>query len=66
MTVEHPHDVYNTINLVTQILCIPICTAFVALRFYARFRFKQNLGVEDCELSIEPRTPLPSQQEKFY
>jgi hypothetical protein len=57
MTVAHPHDVYNTINLVTQILCIPICTAFVALRFYTRWRFKQMLGIEDCK-SIEPRTFL--------
>ncbi|KAJ5903893.1 hypothetical protein N7504_006276 [Penicillium tannophilum] len=47
MTVEDPHDVYHTVNLITQALCVPICTAFVALRFYTRFHFKQNLGVED-------------------
>ncbi|KAJ5117392.1 hypothetical protein N7448_011024 [Penicillium atrosanguineum] len=47
MTVDYPHDVYSTVNLVTQALCIPICSAFVALRFYTRIRFKQNLGVED-------------------
>jgi hypothetical protein len=54
MTVEHPDDVYNTVNLVTQALCIPICTAFVALRFYTRFRFKQGLGIEDCESRDPP------------
>lgn len=54
MTVEHPDDVYNTVNLVTQALCIPICTAFVALRFYTRSRFKQRLGVEDCESRDPP------------
>lgn len=60
MTVSHPDDVYRTVNLVTQCLCIPICTAFVALRFYTRFRFKQVLGVEDCELffcGVSPERP---------
>lgn len=50
MTTSHPEDVYHTVNLVTQCLCIPIVTIFVALRFYTRWRFKQSLGVEDCEL----------------
>jgi hypothetical protein len=50
MTVENPTDVLHTINLVTQALCIPIVTVFVALRFYTRFRFKLPLGVEDREL----------------
>lgn len=58
MTVENPHDVYSTVNLVTQALCIPICTAFVALRFYTRIRFKQMLGVEDCECSMNPKAPF--------
>lgn len=49
MTVENPTDVLHTINIVTQALCIPIVTVFVALRFYTRFRFKQSLGVEDSE-----------------
>lgn len=49
MTVENPTDVLHTVNLVTQGLCIPIVTIFVALRFYTRFRFKQSLGVEDRE-----------------
>jgi hypothetical protein len=49
MSIEHPTDVLNTVNLVTQCLCIPIVTLFVLLRFYTRIRFRQPLGVEDCE-----------------
>ncbi|CAG7951317.1 unnamed protein product [Penicillium nalgiovense] len=52
MTVENPTDVLHTVNLVTQGLCIPIVTIFVALRFYTRFRFKQSLGVEDLACTI--------------
>lgn len=47
MTVEHPEDVLNTVNLVTQCLCIPICTIFVALRFGIRGYYKQFIAVED-------------------
>ncbi|CAG7950036.1 unnamed protein product [Penicillium olsonii] len=47
MSTEHPVDVLNTVNLVTQCLCIPIVTLFVGFRFYTRIRFKQSLGVED-------------------
>lgn len=50
MSTSQPHDVYHTVNLVTQILCIPIVSIFVALRFYTRWRFRQSLGVEDCKL----------------
>ncbi|KAJ6161159.1 hypothetical protein N7470_004555 [Penicillium chermesinum] len=49
MTVENPKDVLHTVNTVTQALCIPLVSLFVALRFYTRIRFKQALGVEDCE-----------------
>ncbi|OQE20737.1 hypothetical protein PENFLA_c016G10152 [Penicillium flavigenum] len=52
MTVDNPTDVLRTVNLVTQGLCIPIVTIFVALRFYTRFRFKQSLGVEDLACTI--------------
>jgi hypothetical protein len=52
MSTSQPHDVYHTVNLVTQILCIPIVSIFVALRFYTRWRFRQGLGVEDCELYV--------------
>ncbi|KAJ5374991.1 hypothetical protein N7517_006997 [Penicillium concentricum] len=52
MTVEAPTDVLHTINLVTQYICIPVVTIFVALRFYTRFRFKQSLGVEDVACTI--------------
>jgi hypothetical protein len=55
MSIEHPTDVLNTVNLVTQCLCIPIVTLFVVLRFYTRIRFKQSLGVEDCELVYSTR-----------
>lgn len=54
MTVAQPTDVYRTLNLVVQCLCIPIVSAAVALRFYTRFRFKQRLGVEDCGFSFGP------------
>ncbi|KAJ5138730.1 uncharacterized protein N7515_003578 [Penicillium bovifimosum] len=47
MSVDNPSSALNTINLVTQCLCIPIVTLFMALRFYVRIRFKQSLGVED-------------------
>lgn len=50
MTIKNGTDVLYTINLVTQAICIPIVTVFVALRFYTRFRFKQSLGVEDRKL----------------
>ncbi|CAI7653933.1 unnamed protein product [Penicillium viridicatum] len=52
MTVKNPTDVLHTINIVTQALCIPLVTIFVALRFYTRFRFKQSLGVEDLACTI--------------
>ncbi|KXG50857.1 uncharacterized protein PGRI_064290 [Penicillium griseofulvum] len=52
MTVENPTDVLHTLNLVTQYICIPIVTIFVALRFYTRYRFKQSLGVEDLACTI--------------
>lgn len=48
MTVSHPKDVLNTINFVTQCLCIPIITIFVLLRFSIRIYYKQFVGVEDC------------------
>ncbi|OQD87768.1 hypothetical protein PENANT_c005G10077 [Penicillium antarcticum] len=49
---DQPTDVLNTINLVTQCLCIPVVTLFVGLRFYTRLRFKQSLGVEDYGCTI--------------
>ena len=52
MTDAHaPKDVYHMLNLVVQCLSIPIVSAAVALRFYTRLRFKQRLGVEDCEFN---------------
>lgn len=60
MTDAHaPKDVYHKLNLVVQCLSIPIVSAAVALRFYTRFRFKQRLGVEDCEFNAQP-SPLIS------
>ncbi|KAI2794928.1 hypothetical protein POX_a01529 [Penicillium oxalicum] len=52
MATSHPYDVYHTINLVTQCLCIPIVSIFVALRFYVRFRFRLSLGVEDSYCAV--------------
>lgn len=53
MTVEDPKDVLHTVNLVTQVLCIPIVSLFVVLRFYTRIRFKQPFGIEDCKSTHE-------------
>ncbi|PYI25925.1 hypothetical protein BP00DRAFT_467463 [Aspergillus indologenus CBS 114.80] len=47
MTVSDPKDVLNTINFVTQCLCIPIVSVFVILRFSIRTYYKQWVGVED-------------------
>ncbi|KAL2813881.1 integral membrane protein [Aspergillus granulosus] len=47
MSIEDPHDVLNTVNLVTQCLCIPIVTIFVAMRFAIRAWYKQWAPVED-------------------
>ncbi|KAL3464786.1 hypothetical protein BJX64DRAFT_253789 [Aspergillus heterothallicus] len=47
MSIEDPHDVLHTVNLVTQCLCIPIVTIFVALRFSIRAWYKQWTPVED-------------------
>ncbi|KAJ5168355.1 uncharacterized protein N7482_003949 [Penicillium canariense] len=52
MTASKPHDLYHTVNLVTQCLCIPIVSIFVALRFYTRWRFKQSLGIEDYACAV--------------
>ncbi|KOS42477.1 hypothetical protein ACN38_g6635 [Penicillium nordicum] len=52
MAIENPTDVLHTVNTVTQALCIPLVTIFVALRFYTRYRFKQSLGVEDVACTI--------------
>ncbi|KAK1145238.1 hypothetical protein N8T08_004391 [Aspergillus melleus] len=41
MTVENPYDYLNTVNLVTQCLCIPIVTIFVVMRFSIRTYYKQ-------------------------
>lgn len=61
MTDAHaPKDVYHKLNLVVQCLSIPIVSAAVALRFYTRFRFKQRLGVEDCEFNAQPSWILVS------
>lgn len=46
-------DNLHTLNLVTQCLCIPITTIFVALRFWTRYSFKQSLGVEDRESTLD-------------
>ncbi|KAI9036440.1 uncharacterized protein KD926_001783 [Aspergillus affinis] len=47
MTVENPYDYLNTVNLITQCLCIPIVTIFVVTRFAIRTYYKQFVGVED-------------------
>ncbi|KAI3054290.1 hypothetical protein CBS147353_11454 [Aspergillus niger] len=52
MTVSHPKDVLNTVNFVTQCLCIPIISVFVLLRFSVRIYYKQFVGVEDWSCLI--------------
>ncbi|KAL2833479.1 hypothetical protein BJY01DRAFT_253529 [Aspergillus pseudoustus] len=47
MSIEHPHDALNTVNLITQCLCIPIVTIFVVIRFSIRAWYKQWAPVED-------------------
>jgi hypothetical protein len=54
MTVEAPQSTLNTINFVTQCLCIPIITIFVALRFAVRIYFNQFILVEDGTYIILP------------
>jgi hypothetical protein len=45
-------DILNTVNLVTQCLCIPIVTLFVGLRFGIRGWYRQWAGAEDCILTF--------------
>ncbi|KAL3469753.1 hypothetical protein BJX99DRAFT_264889 [Aspergillus californicus] len=47
MSTKDRPDVLNTINLVTQCLCIPIVTLFVVLRFSIRAYYRQWARVED-------------------
>ncbi|RAK99551.1 uncharacterized protein BO80DRAFT_446522 [Aspergillus ibericus CBS 121593] len=52
MSLSDPHNVLNTINFVTQCLCIPIVSVFVLLRFSIRIYYKQFVGVEDWSCLI--------------
>ncbi|KAL4877067.1 hypothetical protein BJY04DRAFT_210166 [Aspergillus karnatakaensis] len=47
MATEERPDILNTVNLVTQCLCIPIVTVFVVGRFAIRAWYKQWARVED-------------------
>ena len=47
---EHPEDVLKTVIIVTQALCIPICSLFVFVRFFVKFKMKSAMGIEDGEL----------------
>ncbi|PWY79326.1 integral membrane protein [Aspergillus heteromorphus CBS 117.55] len=47
MTLNDPKDVLHTVNLVTQVLCIPVVSIFVLLRFAIRIYYKQFVKVED-------------------
>ncbi|KAB8199089.1 hypothetical protein BDV34DRAFT_233384 [Aspergillus parasiticus] len=53
MTETHPGSSLNTINLITQCLCIPIVTIFVATRFGIRFWYKQFVVVEDSTCNLQ-------------
>ncbi|KAF9891861.1 hypothetical protein FE257_003346 [Aspergillus nanangensis] len=52
MTVDNPKDVLNTVNLVTQCLCIPIVSIFILMRFGIRMWYKQFVGIEDASCLI--------------
>lgn len=45
--VHQPVDVLHTVNLVTQCLCIPIVTIFVAMQLSVRLWFRQFSVLED-------------------
>ncbi|KAE8153390.1 hypothetical protein BDV25DRAFT_149683 [Aspergillus avenaceus] len=47
MSEKIPGSTLNTVNLVTQCLCIPIVTIFVVVRFSIRCWYKQFVIVED-------------------
>ncbi|KAH7407285.1 hypothetical protein BKA64DRAFT_742941 [Cadophora sp. MPI-SDFR-AT-0126] len=49
---EHPQDVFYTINLVVQILCIAVTTPCVFLRLYIRAKIVGTFGIEDWCCSI--------------
>jgi hypothetical protein len=53
---DHPRDALRTILLVTQCLCIPIVSILIMLRLYVRFRFRQQLGIDECELLLYSET----------
>lgn len=46
---SQPKDKLKTVLLVTQCLCIPICSLVFALRVFFRFRFRHQLGLDECE-----------------
>ncbi|GFF38148.1 hypothetical protein IFM51744_03696 [Aspergillus udagawae] len=50
--VKQPVDVLHTVNLVTQCLCIPIVTIFVAMRLSIRIRYRQFSFLEDASCLI--------------
>ncbi|OOF93150.1 hypothetical protein ASPCADRAFT_209755 [Aspergillus carbonarius ITEM 5010] len=52
MSLSDPNHVLNTINFVTQCLCIPIVSVFVILRFSIRIYYKQFVGIEDWSCLI--------------
>lgn len=48
----HPRDALKTVLLVTQCLCIPICSVLIVLRLHVRLRFGQHLGLDECGLFL--------------
>lgn len=45
--ITQPVDVLHTVNLVTQCLCIPIVTIFVAMRLSVRLWYRHISVLED-------------------
>ncbi|PVH90799.1 hypothetical protein DM02DRAFT_402610 [Periconia macrospinosa] len=49
---EHPEDVLNTINLVSQILAVATVTLFVFVRLFIKTVIVPPFLIEDCVLVV--------------
>lgn len=55
----NPRDALRTVLIVTQGLCISICSIVIALRLYVRFHFRQQPGYEECEWKEKKKRKTP-------
>lgn len=49
---ENPDREMYYICIASNAIAIPVCTAFMALRIYARIRLRQKAQPEDCMLRL--------------